>query len=166
IRERFAALCRRLKRASLRPTSRFVCFRGLNQSRPRQFLQRVVDHWPRYLRPIPNFPPLEFEVGLISVHGPLRQQAKQHQVRRRQRQPSPRTYTPPRFLCLRLEALRLVYRLQCESLSLFLTFNFELTASFLFLLHHHHWHFSTGSRGFLACATAAQNASSTQGSCR
>jgi hypothetical protein len=37
---------------------------------------------------------------------------------------------------------------------------------FLFLLHHHHWHFSASNRGFLACATAAQNVSSTQGSCR
>jgi hypothetical protein len=42
----------------------------------------------------------------------------------------------------------------------------SLLRFFLFLLHHHHRHFSASNRGFLACATAAQNVSSTQGSCR
>src|SRR5262249_53076364 len=44
-------------------------------------------------------------------------------------------------------------------------FLYRLFSSFLFLLHHHHWHFSAGSRGFLACATAAEKTSSTQMSC-
>src|SRR5712664_3248064 len=42
----------------------------------------------------------------------------------------------------------------------------SLFSRFLFLLQYHHWHCSAGIRGLLACATAAQNTSSTQGSCR
>src|SRR6266581_1222368 len=57
----------------------------MNQSRPRQFFQRVVDLGPRNSGPVPNLPPLQLEIGLITMHWPLRQQTEQHQIRRRQR---------------------------------------------------------------------------------
>src|SRR6266700_2321764 len=126
----------------------------MNQSRPRQFFQRVVNLRPGYPRPIPNLPPLQLEIGLITMHWPLREQAQEHQVRRRQRKSQGRAPDSSLSLCASQRSPRL-----CVILSLHF---FPVLRS---LLHHHHWHCSAGSRGLRACATAARNVSSTQGSC-
>src|SRR6266566_965644 len=126
----------------------------MNQSRPRQFFQRVVNLGPRNPRPVPDLSPLQFQVRLIPMHRPLREQAQEHQVRRRQRKSQGRAPDSSLSLCTSHRSPRLGVIL---SLHLF---------PFLrFLLQYHHWHFSTGSRGLRARATAARNVSSTQGSC-
>src|SRR6266700_6428025 len=71
----------------------------MNQSRPRQFFQRVVNLRPGYPRPIPNLPPLQLEIGLITMHWPLREQAQEHQVRRRQRKSQGRAPDSSLSLC-------------------------------------------------------------------
>jgi hypothetical protein len=87
--QRFRQSCppfrRRCKRAAHRPCRRLIRYRIPNHPRPRQFLQRVINLRPRNPRPIPYLPPLQFQICLISMHRPLRQQAQQHQIRRRQR---------------------------------------------------------------------------------
>src|SRR5258708_2233930 len=126
----------------------------MNQSRPRQFFQRVVNLGPRNPRPVPDLSPLQFQVRLIPMHRPLREHAEEHQVRRRQRKCPGRAPDFSRFLRIPWRSARLRF---------FLSLHFF--PALRFLLQYHHWHFSTGSRGSLACATAARNVSSTQGSC-
>src|SRR5579872_4839464 len=70
---------------------------------------------------------------------------------------------PIAFSCSKFSSIS--QRSSALHLSFFRYFFMSLFRSFLFLLHHHHWHFSASNRGFLACSTAAQNVSSTQGSC-
>src|SRR6266702_984605 len=126
----------------------------MNQSRPRQFFQRVVDLGPRNSGPVPNLPPLQLEIGLITMHWPLRQQTEQHQIRRRQRKSPGRApdSSPSPSASQRSPRLGVILSL-------------HLFPVLRFLLQYHHWHFSTGSRGLRARATAARNVSSTQGSC-
>ncbi len=57
---------------------------GVDQSQPGQLFQRVIDLRPGNSGPIPDLATLQFLIRLIAVHGPFRQQAEQHQVRRGQ----------------------------------------------------------------------------------
>src|SRR5271155_5675713 len=42
----------------------------------REFIERVVHLQPGHIRPIPDLPPLQFCVRLVTMHGPLRQQTE------------------------------------------------------------------------------------------
>src|SRR6266702_5113339 len=87
----------------------------MNQSRPRQFFQRVVNLGPRNPRPVPDLSPLQFQVRLIPMHRPLREQAQEHQVRRRQRKSQGRAPDSSLSLCTSQRSPRL-----CVILSLHL----------------------------------------------
>src|SRR5215472_235274 len=181
--QRLAALLRGFKRRPLRPSLTCLAFRRPNHSDARQFLQRVVHVRPRNRRPVANFPPLQFQVCLVAVHRPLREQAEHYQVRRCQLllplrpRPSRNSCRQPQSPARHGGLLRepLSTRLtSIRSMCLCVVFSFHFRSSsfafcscdFLFLLQYHHWHSSAGSRGFRACATAAQKVSSTQGSWR
>jgi len=153
--KRSLALRGSFERAPFRPRCRLIRFQSPDQSCSRQFLQRVINLRPRNPRPIPNLPPLQFQIRLIPVHRPFRQQTQQHQIRRSQPQ-FPFRARP--FFLFAAESPRL--RRLCGRCL------FHFSPDFRFLLQYHHWHFSAGSRGLFACATAAQNVSSTHGSCR
>ena len=86
IRQRGSPLRRRCKTAALRPRSGLFGFERANHPSTRQFFQRIVNLRTRNPRPIPNLAPLQFRIRLIPVHRPLRQQAEQNQIRRRQLQ--------------------------------------------------------------------------------
>ncbi len=160
IRQRCPPRCRGFKAASLRTRRVLTGLQRTNHPHPSQLFQRVVHLRPRNPRPIPYLATLQLRIRLISMHRPLRQQAKQDQVWRRQCQFRTSVF---------LQSLRAPLRFSVP-LRYLLLFSFVTSTSvlrcFLLLLHHHHWHFSAASRGFFACATAAQNVSSTQGSSR
>src|SRR5882724_1058342 len=154
-RQRSLPLRCRFESASLRPSRRFTRLQSPDQSRTCQFFQRVINLRPRNPRPVPDLPPLQLQIRLIPVHRPLRQQTQQHQIRRSQ----------PQFL-FQATPFFLFPSGSLRSLRLCVQYLPHFFPVFLFLLQYHHWHCSAGSRGFFACATAAQNTSSTQGSCR
>ena len=81
IRQSRPPLRRSLETTSFRSLCRRLRLQRPDQPRPRQFLQRIINLRPRNPRPIPYLSPLQFRVGLIPMHRPLRQQTQKHQIR-------------------------------------------------------------------------------------
>src|SRR5205814_3357858 len=140
-----------------RPETRRRHFRVQRSIEPpaRQCLQCVIHLRSRHVGPRSNLASLQLQIRLITVHRPLREQAQQHEIRRCQ------LYSP-RSACASSAILR--KSLCPRRLCVFPCLHFFPVLRFV--LQYHHSHCSAGSRGFFACATAAQKVSSTQGSCR
>src|SRR5215472_1333442 len=69
---------------AFRAKSRLLIAGFANEPLPCKLLQRIVDLWPRHSRPILYLAAFQFQVGLVAMHGLLRQEAEQDQVGHRE----------------------------------------------------------------------------------
>src|SRR6266568_3410869 len=106
-RKRRAAFRRRRVHLPIGPRRGRIALCRADEPATRQLFERVVHLRPRNASPVAHLAPLELRVRLVSMHRTLREQAEQHEVRRRQLaspasrrfhpEPSPVTSLLPRF---------------------------------------------------------------------
>src|SRR5258708_9326373 len=83
--QRGAAACGDGKDTAVRAGRRLFASAGTNQAELLELLDRVIHLGTRDAGPVAHLAALQFQIGLIAVHGLFRQQAQQDKVRSGQR---------------------------------------------------------------------------------